>query len=355
MYFKKIIERLRECLFSLIVARDDIASFLPILRYTVRLSDYLSSMKIYTAAQTAEKLAYPKLIDNIRKLFANDVRCPDRHSHSVGLADEKDGTLLLMSGWHEDIGCVKIVNVTPENGKRHLPAVVASILVFRRSTGEHVAILDGDTVTVRRTAAASALAADYLAPQNAEKLLVVGAGNVAAQLPAAFATVRPIQQVTVWNRTLAGAERLVTQWQAQGINAVATDDLESAVREADIVSAATLSTEPLIRGEWLHANQHIDLIGSFTPTMREADDNVFRCAAVFVDSPFAVRESGEILMPIANGALATNDIAGDLYTLTQGAVNYPKVAHHSVFKGAGNAVMDLAAAMTVLGDSTEGA
>lgn len=305
-------------------------------------------MNIYTPEQTAEKLPFPTLIAAMQKLFAAGVRCPDRHSHTIDLVDERDGTLLLMPGWHEEIGCVKIVTVTPENGKRNLPAVAASVLVFNRKTGEHLAILDGDTVTVKRTAAASALAADYLAPQNAEKLLILGAGKVAEQLPAAFSAVRPITHVQVWNRTPAGAERLAEQFAAQGINATAVSDLETAVQTADIISAATLSTEPLIKGEWLHDNQHVDLIGSFTPTMREADDDVFRRAAVYIDSPFAAKESGEILIPIQNGALSVGDIVGDFYDLTRGSVQRPTTSQPTVFKGAGNAVMDLAAAMTAL-------
>lgn len=305
-------------------------------------------MKIYTPEQTAEKLPFPTLIAAMQKLFAAGVRCPDRHSHTIDLLDERDGTLLLMPGWHGDIGCVKIVTVTPENGKRNLPAVAASVLVFNRNTGEHLAMLDGDTVTVKRTAAASALAADYLAPQNAEKLLILGAGKVAEQLPAAFSAVRPISTVEIWNRTLTGAERLASQLNEQGFSATANDDLEAAVRAADIVSAATLSTEPLIKGEWLHDNQHVDLIGSFTPTMREADDEVFCRAAVYMDTPFAAKESGELLIPIKNGALSVDDIVGDFYELTRGSARRPSTSQPTVFKGAGNAVMDLAAAMTAL-------
>lgn len=305
-------------------------------------------MDIYSASETAEKLSYTNLIQRMQSLFSAGVRCPDRHSHSIDLDNEKNGTLLLMPGWYDDIGCVKIVTVIPENGQRHLPAVAASVLVFRRSTGEHLAMLDGDTVTVKRTAAASALAADYLAPKQAKKLLILGAGKVAEQLPAAFSAVRPIEQVSIWNRTFVGAQRLVETFQEQGIHAQAVHELAPAVREADIVSAATLSTEPLIKGEWLRDNQHIDLIGSFTPTMREADDEVFRRAAVFIDTPFAARESGEILIPISNGAFNVDDIVGDFYGLTNGSAKRPASAQMTVFKGAGNAVMDLAAAITAM-------
>lgn len=305
-------------------------------------------MQIYTAKQTEKKLPFPALIESMRQLFASGVCCPNRHSHSIDLTNERDGSLLLMPGWHEAVGCVKMVTVVPENGKRHLPAVAASVLVFDRYTGEHLALLDGDTVTVKRTAAASALAADYLAPKNAENLLIIGSGKVAEQLPAAFSSVRPIRQVSIWNRNTVGAEKLAAKFIEQGIAAQAVSELDKAVREADIISAATLATEPLIKGAWLNDRQHVDLIGSFTANMREADDEVFRRAAIYIDSPFAAKESGEILIPIQNGVISSDDIIGDLYDLTGGKIQCPNDAQLTVFKGAGNAVMDLAAATTAL-------
>lgn len=307
-------------------------------------------MHIYTAEQTAKRLPFPALIESMRQLFADAVRCPNRHSHTIELPNECDGSLLLMPSWHGDIGCVKMVTVIPENGKRHLPAVAASVLVFDRHTGEHLAMLDGDTVTVKRTAAASALAADYLAPKNAERLLIIGSGKVAEQLPAAFSAVRPIRQVSIWNRNILGAEKLAVKLKEQGIAAQAVNELDKAVREADIISAATLATEPLIKGEWLSGRQHVDLIGSFAANMREADDEVFRRAAIYIDSPFAAKESGEILIPIQNGVICSDDIIGDLYDLASAKVHYHYDNHMTVFKGAGNAVMDLAAAITVLAE-----
>lgn len=304
-------------------------------------------LRVYSTNDTLNALPFPALIEQMRDLYAAGVTTPDRHSHTIPLREEADETLLLMPGWHEDIGCVKIVNVVPDNGQRDLPAVAASVLVFHRKTGEHLAILDGDAVTVRRTAAASALAADYLAPVSARKLLIIGSGKIAEQLAPAFCSVRPIEEVMIWNRRAAGAEKLAETYRQAGFAATAVNDLAAAVHEADIISAATLSTEPLIRGEWLRGNQHIDLIGSFTPTMREADNEVFRRAAIYVDTPFTARESGEIAIPLAEGAISPADILGDLYQLTASGVQSTD-KQHTVFKGAGNAVMDLAAAMTVM-------
>ncbi|PID65900.1 MAG: ornithine cyclodeaminase [Gammaproteobacteria bacterium] len=305
-------------------------------------------MKIYTAEQTFSALPFAKLIAQMRALFAAGVHCPDRHHHSIPLSGEADGSLLLMPGWHDNVGCVKLVNVTPGNSKRNLPAVAASLLIFDRHTGQHLAILDGEAVTARRTAAASALAADYLAPKDAKHLLVIGAGKIAEQLPAAFSAVRPIQHVSVWNRSMAGAQRLVAQLQTQGFAASAVTDLDRILPKADIVSAATLASDPLIHGRYLSSPQHIDLIGSFTPTMREADDETIRRAAgaIVIDTPFTARESGEIAIPLAQGVIQSADIAGDLSALCSGKLSLQ--ADITLFKGAGNAVMDLAAAMTAM-------
>lgn len=304
-------------------------------------------MHLYDLEQTFAKLPFPELIAQMRTLFAAGIRCPDRHNHTIPFTDEADGSLLLMPGWHEGIGCVKIVTVTPENGKRHLPTVAASVLVFDRYTGQHLAIFDGEAITVRRTAAASALAADYLAPKHAKRLLIVGSGKVAEQLPDAFSCVRPVQYVTIWNRSRAGAERLAEKW-ANKYQVTVTDDLDKAVAEADIISAATLAIEPLIHGNCLRGQQHIDLIGSFKPTMREADDEVMRRAAgaIVVDAPFTAKESGDIAIPMANGIIQSADIAGDLSALCSGQLSLQ--ADITLFKGAGNAIMDLAAAMTAM-------
>lgn len=303
-------------------------------------------MKVYSAKATEQGLPYPELIATLRQLFAEGVNSPPRHSHTVTSPGKNDDKLLLMPAWHDKLGCVKIVNVVPDNGQRQLPAVTASLLVFDRKTGKHLALLDGDTVTARRTAAVSALAADCLAPPQASRLLILGAGHVAAQLPAAFKAVRPITQISIWNRTTTRAEKLINQLQQQAINATLCQDLPQAAAEADILSAATLSTTPLIKGRWLHAKQHIDLIGSFTPTMREADDQAIQQAAIYVDTTHTIQESGEIAIPLQKGLITAKHIRGDLYDLTRPGNQPCPSDTYTLFKAAGSAVMDLAAAMT---------
>lgn len=302
-------------------------------------------MLVLDAAATAAALPYPALIAQLRSLFSGGMRAPDRHHHTLPVAAGADATLLLMPAWDERIGCVKIVTVTPSNSTRKLPAVAGSVLVFERETGTHVALVDGSVLTARRTAAASALAASFLARQDASTLLVIGAGRVAAQLPEAFLAVRPIRQIWIWDRTPEAARVLASALCARGLNASAVDELEKSVPQADIVSAATLASEPLLKGEWLRPGQHVDLIGAFTPTMREADDTALRRARIFVDTPFAALEAGELKIPLASGVLSQSDILGDLHDLSAGLAGRLSLDEITLFKSVGNAVMDLAAAI----------
>lgn len=302
-------------------------------------------MLVLDAAATAAALDYPSLIDGLREVFASGVTAPLRHVHAMPRAGEADASLLMMPAWMGDgsHGGVKIVNVTPGNAARGLPAVTASYLLFDETTGEHLALIDGGTLTGRRTAAASALAASMLARPESRTMLLVGAGHIASELPEAYAAVLPIERVLVWNPTPARAEKLVARLKAKGIAADYRADLETAVGEADIISCATLSTKPLVLGDWLKAGQHLDLVGSFTPTMRETDDRAVARARVFVDGPAAMVESGDIKGPMASGAL--KEIAGTLYDICSGRVAGRRSdSEITLFKSVGLAVEDLAAA-----------
>lgn len=306
-------------------------------------------MLVYDAAQTADRLPYPALIDQLDQTFKTGLDIPDRHHHTMAMDGESDATLLLMPAWNRDYGCVKLVTVTPGNSQRGLPAIAGNVLVFERQTGAHVALLEGSILTARRTAAASALAARFLAPREASSLLIIGAGKVAAQLPEAFRAVRPITKIWVWDIFPAAAERLVLQLQDAGWDAAIAPDLETATGMVDIVSCATLATAPLLKGAWLKPGQHVDLIGAFTPAMREADDQVLQRAAIFIDTAFAMVESGELKTPLAQGVIRADDIRGDLHALSTGAVGRNTEDEITVFKSVGNAAMDLAAAMTAIG------
>lgn len=304
--------------------------------------------ELLDAAETSRRLRYDRLIDRMGALFAAGAAAPPRHHHTMPVAGEEDATLLLMPAWDDRIGCVKIVTSYPGNGARGLPAIAGTVLVFDRVTGAHRLLLDGTSLTARRTAAASALAARFLAPADARTLLILGAGRVAAELPAAFRAVRGIERVLIWNHTAPGAERLAAQLDAAGVEARAVHDLPDAVARADIISAATLATEPILRGAWLRPGQHVDLVGAFTPSMREADDDALQRGRIFVDTGTALREAGDLAIPLALGTISKEDICGDLAALAGGAAGRKTPGDITIFKSVGNAVMDLAAALTAM-------
>ena len=206
--------------------------------------------------------------------------------------------------------------------------------------------MDGSELTARRTAAVSALAAFYLARGDAQNLLLVGAGRVAALLPQALRSVRPnLHAVRVWSRNMASAESLAAQLRAQGFAALAAPDLEAATRQAHLISCATLSNAALVQGAWLAHGTHLDLIGSFTPQMREADGACFARARVFVDTPEALAKSGDLLQAAAEGNFAADQLQGTLAELCQGKKPGRRDAREiTLFKSVGTALADLAAA-----------
>jgi ornithine cyclodeaminase len=297
------------------------------------------------AATVQARLGFPRLIAALRAAFIAGAEVPLRHRH----APIPGASLLLMPAWQAGgyMG-VKIVSVFPANSALGLGSVASTYLLCDGRTGHHLALMDGNEITGRRTAAASALAADDLARPDSSHLLVVGAGHIASMLPAAFAAVRPIRQVTLWNHRPERAEALVAAWRAQGIDASVAPDLEAAVRAADIVSCATLSTTPLIHGEWLSPGTHLDLIGGFTPTMREADDTAIARSDVYIDTDAALTEAGDITQPIAAGILTPGAIKGTLATLARKQTpGRSQPGAITLFKSVGSAIEDIAAAALV--------
>jgi len=298
------------------------------------------------AAATAAALPFERLVPALRAMFAQGCEVPPRQVLQVGTPDVPL-TSLVMPAWLPGLAYgVKLVNVAPCNAERGLPGVHAAYTLFDAATGAPRALLDGTTLTHRRTAAASALAASFLAREDARTLLVVGAGQIAALLPAAHRVVRPIERVCVWARRGEPARGLAARLAAQGFAAEAVDDLAAAVRGADIVSCATLATEPLLRGAWLAPGTHVDLIGSFTPAMREADDACVARARVFVDTEEALAKSGDLLGPVASGAWQAMQLQGSLAQLCRGErAGRAAPDEITLFKSVGTALEDLAAAL----------
>lgn len=286
------------------------------------------------------------LVAAIRAMFAGDCVMPTRHHHTVEAPGEADATLLLMPAWTvgETIG-VKLATAFPGNGARGLATINATYMLLSGKTGEVLAMIDGGELTVRRTAAASALAVDYLARRDASHLLMVGTGRLAPNLIAAHRSVRPIERVTVWGRNPDNAAKIVAG--LDGVEARVATDLAVAVGEADIVSCATVSNHPLIHGDWLRPGVHVDLVGGFTPAMREADDEAVRRATVFCDTRAgAGKEAGDLVQPLADGVLTETDIVADLYQLCRGE-HAGRAADDEItlFKSTGAALEDLAGAL----------
>jgi ornithine cyclodeaminase len=298
-------------------------------------------MKIFDAVQTAAALPFDRLIPALREAFVSHAEVPLRHRHDIAQPDGVTASLLLMPAWRTTgLMGVKVVSVFPGNGARGLPSVSASYLLCDGATGQHLALIDGSEITRRRTAAASALAGSFLAREDASSLLIVGSGHVAGLMAEAYRVVRPIERVRVWNIRSAGAERLAAR-----LGADVVSDLAAAVADADIVSCATLAREPLVRGEWLRPGTHLDLIGGFTPAMREADDVSVQRSRVFIDTDAALAEAGDLIDPIAHGVLRREDIAGSLFTLCRGEIpGRHDASEITLFKSVGSALEDLAAA-----------
>lgn len=309
-------------------------------------------MMHFDEAQTAGALPFPQLVGALERMFAEGCEVPLRHQHPV--QDEqggKSGTLLLMPAWQPGrwMG-VKTVSVFPGNHRYGLPGLHSVYILYSAQTGRPEAVFDGDSITSRRTAAASVLAARYLSRPDSKTLLVVGAGRVAALLAEAYRSVRPIGKVLVWNHKPAKAEALAESLRQQGFCAAAVSGLAQAVEEADIVSCATLSTEALIRRAWLKPGTHLDLIGSFAPDMRETDDACFADTSVFVDTEEALMKAGDLLAPIAAGVFSAGRTCATLEDLCRG--RHPgrtRADEVTVFKSVGSALEDLAAAVLAYG------
>ena len=305
-------------------------------------------MLVLNEEQTRRALPWAELIEAIEHMFRSDCVMPVRHHHDMEVPGEATAVMLLMPAWvpGDHIG-VKILNLFPDNHLRSLPTIIGSYLLSSGKTGEMLAIVEGGELTARRTAATSALAARYLASPHAETMLMVGTGRLSLNLMQAHSITRPLKRFFIWGRNPTKADETAKEARALGIDAVIVDDLAEAARRADIISCATLSDTPLIRGEWLKPGAHLDLVGAFKPTMRESDDEAVRRSSVIVDTRAgAMKEGGDIVQPLKNGVLTKDDIKAELADLAHG--RHPgriSADEITLFKSVGAALEDLAGAI----------
>ncbi|GMQ80946.1 MAG: ornithine cyclodeaminase family protein [Rhodothermia bacterium] len=294
-----------------------------------------------------QTLDYPSLIDAIQEAFTSDANVPERHHHTISVPARLDATLLLMPAWRIDeyVG-IKIATIFPSNGDVGLPSVMATYLLLDGTTGSPLATIDGKALTGLRTAATSAFASRLLSRTESSTMTMVGAGALAIPLVTAHASVRNLKQIYVWNRSTESAERVVEALLKNDLPASVTMDLEQSVRGSDVVSCASLSREPLIRGSWVREGTHIDLVGAYTGEMRETDDELIVRGKVFVDTYEGARsEAGDLIQAAESGAWNFDAVLADLKELAtgqfEGRISDSEI---TVFKSVGSAIEDLAAA-----------
>ncbi|MCJ7873561.1 ornithine cyclodeaminase [Phaeobacter sp. J2-8] len=305
-------------------------------------------MKIVTRQSFGDQIDWAMIVDAIDAGH----RMPPAHIEDVFLGPP-GRTLLSRAAWIEGLGYgVKSVTVMAENPARGLPTVQGAMLVFEDRAGALIATIDSPLVTDLKTASDSALGARYLARKDSKTLLILGAGQVARNVAAAYRQILPgLERIMIWNRTADKARALAADLVASGLPVEAVTDLADAAGQADIVVTATMSSDPVLRGEWITPGTHVDLIGAFRAEMREADDALLQKARIFVDSrDTTMHHIGELKIPLASGAIAETDVLADLYQLSQGQVGRTGPDDITVFKNGGGAHLDLMTAFAILGD-----
>ena len=302
-------------------------------------------MRFYSAEEVHAALALPALADAVAEALRAGTVAPLRHAHALSATD----SLLLMPAWSAgddgSIG-VKLVTVLPRNRERGSSTVNALYVLFDRDSGEPRAVIDGEALTLRRTAAASLLAARYLARNDVCNVLIVGTGRLARFMTHAHCIGRDVKRLWIWGRNADSARSLASTLQKEGVPAEAVTDLEHAVRDAHIVSCATTATSPIVHGAWLAPGTHVDLVGAFKRNMREVDDDAVARSLVYVDTYVgALAEAADIIEPIERGVIARADIRGELAELVTGAtIGRSNPGDITLFKSVGTASEDLAAA-----------
>ncbi len=306
-------------------------------------------MKVITADNLGDDIHWP--------LFINAIDA----GHALPAAQIEDTflgppgqTLLSRAAWIKGLGFgVKSVTVMAGNTAIGLPTVQGAMQVFDERNGALRAVIASDLITNLKTAADSALGARYLARPNSRTMLVIGAGKVAANVIAAYSQTFPeLTDFMIWNRTGSKAKVLADELTAKGLDTTAVKDLETAVAKADIITTATMSTEPVLKGAWVQPGTHVDLIGAFRAEMREADDALLQKARLFVDSrDTTLHHIGEIKIPLETGAISEADILADLYQLNAGARARNSADDITVFKNGGGAHLDLMTACAILDTS----
>ena len=299
--------------------------------------------------ETIKYSDFPLLIDALREAFKADFTVPKRsHYDMSNPSASRETTLLLMPAWEDGELCgVKIVTVAPDNVDR--PTIQGNYMLIDIKNGSPLALLDAPSLTARRTSSASALASTYLSREDTKSMLMVGTGTLSPNLIKAHASIRPIEEVFIWGRTKSKAEAVAKSLEGEQFKISVVDTIAEKASVVDLISVATMSMEPLIKGEWLRPGQHLDLVGAYRPDMRESDDEAIKRCRIYVDTYYgATHETGEIVIPLKEGTITEADLNGDLFNLCRGEKFGRATAEEiTMFKSTGHALEDLAAARLI--------
>lgn len=299
-------------------------------------------MKVYSAKYIDTYFDYYEFVDFLQKFYCKEIHTPVRQHYSLG--DQPKGTMLLMPSWtNQDYMGVKLVTVFPENKDR--PSINGLYILMNKKNGEVLAQFDGLSLTCKRTAAVSALAAKLILPKRRKIMLMIGTGNMSIELIRAHHRIHQFTSIYIWGRSFQKAKLKEDQLKKEGYPIVAIHDKEAMVNQADLISVATLSDEPLLFGKNLSEGVYVDMVGSYKPDSREADDAVLENAKIFVDTYTGMEESGDLKIPLDQGLIKREDILADLIQLSKKEyVPDFDDAQKLVFKSVGFAASDLACA-----------
>lgn len=312
-----------------------------------------TQMNIISTEQVQSNLTFNELIPLLKESFSKPFHMPQRQVHALDPSDNSNhDAFALLPSWNDDVIGNKAFTYFPDNDAKHgLPGLFSKIMLFRRQTGEPLALVDGTSVTYWRTAAISALASQLLSREDSKHLLLFGTGNLASYLLQAHISVRDIKQVTLWGRSTNKVNALLAEFSKNHpeISFHTSIDIEQEVPQADIICCATGAKTALFKGEWLKEGTHVDCLGNHMVDARECDSETVKRARVYVDSlTNTLNEAGELLIPIKEGVFTPDDIIGELADICKDSTLLRQNDKDiTLFKSVGTAISDLVAAYLV--------
>ncbi len=316
-------------------------------------------MLIIDAEQIHQTLNFPELIRALKDTFSKPAGMPQRQVFSLDESSSHSDAFAVLPSWNDKTIAVKAFTYFPNNPSQSadLESLYSKIMIFDRKTGVPQALVDGTSVTYWRTAAISALGSKFLAREDATKLLVCGTGRLASFMALAHASVRPITEIKIWGRNRDSALKIVdiVKSSRPELDVTVCDNLEFAVRNADIISCATGSPTPLFDGDWVQEGTHTDFVGNHNHDRRECDTKLILKSNVYVDSKINVfAEAGELLIPVAEGVYSTNEVKGELAQLCDHRVKgRTDIKQITLFKTVGTALADLVGAQIAFSKISE--